>query len=174
MTAFLQDVRYAASHAATQRGPDAGDRRVARDRHRRQHRDLQRRQRAAAEAAALSRIRIGWRCCGCGRRASTFRRTGRRPGSTSTSRTRTDRSKRCRSRRGAPARCSGSSEPRARRGAADLVEPVPPARREAALRPAAAARRRRAGQAAGRRSSVTASGSASSTPIRASSAGASR
>ena len=34
----------------------------------------------------------------------------------------------------------------------DLVQPVPPARREAALRPAAAAGRRRAGQAAGRRS----------------------
>ena len=44
----------------------------------------------------------------------------------------------------------------ARRGAADLVQPVPPARRAAAARPAAAARGRRAGQA--RRSSILSHG----------------
>ena len=53
----------------------------------------------------------------------------------------------------------------ARRGAADLVEPVPTARREAALRPAAAAGRRRAGQAGGRDPELRRSGSAPSTPI---------
>ena len=45
------------SHASAQRRSDVRHRGVARDRDRRQHRDLQRRQRAAAEAAAVSGAR---------------------------------------------------------------------------------------------------------------------
>ena len=43
---------------------------------------------------ALSRIRIGWRFCGCARRASEFRRTGLRRDSITTSGRRTTSSMR--------------------------------------------------------------------------------
>ena len=109
-------------------------------RHRRQHRDLQRRQRAAAQAAAVSRSGSAGGAVAAIAGHQHSRRTGRRQGSTSTSRTRTDRSRRCRSRRGGAGPCSGFEQPRARRGAAHLVQPVSSARRQAAARPAARCR----------------------------------
>ena len=68
----------------------------------------------------------------------------------------------------------GLDQPRARRSAAHLLQPVPAARRAAALRPAAAAGRRHAGQAAGRDPQPRLLEARSSTPIRTSSAAASR
>ena len=62
----------------------------------------------------------------------------------------------------------------ARRGAAHLLQPVPPARRPAAVRTPAAAGGGQARQAAGRHPESRASGSGCSMPIPVSSAGASR
>ena len=148
---ILQDLRYALRTLNRSRRADARHRRVARDRHRRQHGHLQRRQRAAAEAAAVSRSRPPRRALAAVARASTSRRTGRRPGSTSTSSTENQSFDEMSISQGRSGTLLGRDQPERVEGAADLVEPVPSARRQAAVRPAAAARGRRPGQAAGRR-----------------------
>ena len=131
------------SHPAPQRGADARHRRVARDRHRRQHRHLQRRQRAAAEAAPVS----GSRSAGGALAAiaghqhpaglAVARAVHRHPEREPIVRRDVDLA--------GPQRHVDRRRPRgdcaARRGAADLIEPVPAAGREAASRPAAAAGR---------------------------------
>ena len=85
MSGFAQDVRYAIR--ALRRQPrfcHRGDP-VARDRHRRQHRDLQRRERAPAAAAAVPRTPTGWSSSGTRRLALALPRTGFRRRSISTS-----------------------------------------------------------------------------------------
>ena len=108
MQTLMQDFRYAARMLRRKLGPDAGHGRVAGDRHRREHGHLQRRQRAPAASRSPIRTPTAWSFCGCGRRASTSRRTGPRPDSTSTSGPRTARSRRCPSRKAARALWSDS------------------------------------------------------------------
>ena len=146
---LIQDLRYAVRTLRRERGTDARDSCVAGHRHRRQHRDLQRRERAPAEASAISRSGpaggavapvAGYQHPPGLAVARTVRRHPEReplvPGDVDLAGTQ---------RHADPRRRSP-----ARRGAGHVVDPLSHARREAPLRTAAEAGRRQAGTGARR------------------------
>ena len=103
---------------------------VAGDRHRREHRHLQRRERAAAPAAAVPGRRPPRSSCGIDRPASASRKTGSRRRSISTSRRESPRLRRAsRSRSARNYNLTGDGEPGADRHDPRLVEPAADARR---------------------------------------------
>ena len=150
---FPAGLPLCAAHAARQRWCHPGDRRLTGDWHRRQHCDLQRRQRAPARATALSRSRSARRVVAAlswhqhparlALAGSVHRHSEREPflrGDVDFS-----RPKRNAGRPGS----AGTS-----RSAEHILQPVPSAGSAAALRAAAASRRGHAWQTAGRDSQL--------------------
>ena len=144
------------SHVQANGWPDRRDRRVARDRNRSEHGGLQRRQRAPAQAPPISGSRsidrvvapvsghqhpAGLAVTGPIHRRQERESIVRRALDLAGSHRNVDR----------PRRRSAVCRTATGRGAPDLVEPLPPARREGPLRSASVARRRRARQSARRR-----------------------